>query len=539
MFVQGVALESAFGKMSLTLSPVPVGGGSLARVQSGALPLTLHADMLTLPDPSADAEVNNKKPSNRNQLTNLPPDFNSPAVEIGSSDSLSSSRVSVATSNLSSSTSLIASQQSVSTSAIGELHTPIPSHGLRHYKNQQLDASFVDDILASSGSTDPGTQGVTSTKCGRPFSAPTRATSDSGLPSPYATDSPTMLKIRSRRTSGEDKRQRRLANIAESARAAMTYTAIHRSKKTESLPRDHYQLHHHWRSHSGSKSVGSEDELLGSSPSSVSILGKGSAPAAPTDETKTFTTGSPSGSLNLHSLSIDETRKASMTEMEEIWKLVENESGSSSTTSVDTSGEGVAGSSGGGGRRLPSIALESHLSPQHTASGKGNGDSPVFEEDDEKKGVLQNGHLGLDVSVTEGVVKGVDQIPLQSTPKRPGLAAPNMSLLTSGPRPSPVTRKGDASAHSAAFVWMNTVLHEPEVLSIHVLFLSPADLDSLLTTLKSLGGEGRGETEGQQESTGLRLLEQMLHSNTFKRAQKVQSTFSNLAVSLTQLCRGY
>jgi hypothetical protein len=495
---RGLAPEPAFGKMNFTLSPVPVGGGSLARVQSDALPLTLHADMLTLPGPSTEEA----KPSNRTKFADLS-DFNSTAVEISSSDSMSSSRVSVATSNQSSSASLVTSQQSVSTTAIGELHTPIPSHGLRHYKNQHfLDNSFVDDILASSHGdreTDPGTRGLTAAKSGRPTSAPTRATSDSVLPSRYATDSPNILKIRSRRTSGEDKRQQRLANIAESARAALTYTAIHRSKKTESLPRDQYQLHHHWRSHSGSKSMGSEEELLGSSPSSVSILGKGSgAPAAPTDEAKTFTTGSPSGSLNLHSLSIDETRKASMTEMEEIWKLVENESGSSSTTSVDTSSEGFPGSSGGGGRRLPSIALESHLSPQHTASGKKPVDSPVFEEEDDvKKRAVLNGHAGLDVSVAEGVVKGVDQIPLQSTPRRPGLvpATPNMSLVTSGPRPSPVTRK---------------------------------DLDSLLTTLKSLGGDGGGEAEGQEEGTGLRLLEQMLHSTTFKRAQKVHDTVQQL-----------
>ena len=120
--VQGLAQEPAFGKMNLTLSPVPVGGGSLARVQSDALPLTLHADMLTLPDPSTEEA----KPSNRTQLADLS-DFNSTAVEISSSDSMSSSRVSVATSNQSSSASLVTSQQSVSTSVIGELHNPIPA----------------------------------------------------------------------------------------------------------------------------------------------------------------------------------------------------------------------------------------------------------------------------------------------------------------------------------------------------------------------------------------------------------------------------
>ena len=443
--VQGLAPESAFGKIHLTLAPIPVGGGSLARVQSDALPLTLHADMLTLPDPAAEA-TEEPKASNRDQLANLS-DFSSIAVEIGSSvDSLSSSRMSVATSNQSSSASLGTSQQSVSTSAIGDPHAAIPGQGLRHFKNQQLDDSFADNI---DGNSDPMTQGVSSIKSGRPTSAPTRATSDSILPSPYATDSPNMLKIRSRRMSGEDKRQKRLANIAESTRAALTYTAIHRSKKTESLPRDQCQLHHHWRSHSGSKSVGSEDELLGSSPSSVGILEKEGVPVPPADKAKTLATASPSGSFNLHSLSIDETRKASMTEMEEIWKLVENESGSSSTTSVDTGSESAAGSSGGGGRRLPSIALESHLSPQHSAGGKKNGDSPVFEEVDSSSGKMQsmaNGHTELDISTAEGVVEGMDKIPLQSTPKRPGLvgpAIPNMSVLTSGgPRPSPVTRKG-------------------------------------------------------------------------------------------------
>ena len=50
---------------------------------------------------------------------------------------------------------------------------------------------------------------------------------------------------------------------------------------------------------------------------------------------------------------------------------------------------------------------------------------------------------------------------------------------------------------------------------------SPTDFNSLLTTLRSLGGEESGEVEGREEGTGLRLLEQMLQSSTFKKAQKV------------------
>lgn len=55
-----------------------------------------------------------------------------------------------------------------------------------------------------------------------------------------------------------------------------------------------------------------------------------------------------------------------------------------------------------------------------------------------------------------------------------------------------------------------------------------ADFDSLLTTLKSLGeGEGRSGREEREDGKGLRLLEQMLHSKTFKRAQKVHNTNNN------------
>ena len=50
---------------------------------------------------------------------------------------------------------------------------------------------------------------------------------------------------------------------------------------------------------------------------------------------------------------------------------------------------------------------------------------------------------------------------------------------------------------------------------------SLSDLDSLLTTLRSLGrAEGR-EAQEREDGSGLQLLEQMLQSNTFKRAQKV------------------
>ena len=503
--------------------------GSLARVQSDALPLTLHADKLTVPD-------ENEGTLERDKLADLS-DFNSAcAVEFRSSfDSLNSSRVSLATSHPST-VSLPLSQRSVSSSVLGshgELHVQIPGGGLRqqHHK-QQSDDSFVASVLApshtakeSDGGRTARSLGVSSNKS-RPTSAPTRATSDSVLPSlsssPYSSDSVNMLKIRSRRASVENKRRQRLANINESARAALTFTAIHRSKKSESLPRDQ-QLH--WRSHSGSKSFGSEDELLGTSPSSSSLPGNTAAtPGSGVEEDGEVTAAGPSSStsplFNLQSLRMDETRKASLTEMEEIWKLVENESGSSGSDgggggggasgsvgrgvgsgagggggmrgagggggmsgagggggmSSAGGGGGMSGAGGGGGmsgagggggmsggRGPPSIALETHLSPRHALSNrkvaeersatKPHAWSPqhargeVDRKTDDR--VVENGghsHKALDLS--EASVDVDQGIPLQSTPKRPGLrqpATPNMPSLLSGgppPRPSPITKKG-------------------------------------------------------------------------------------------------
>lgn len=456
---QGLTSDSSFSKLNFTLALPPLGGGgSLARVQSDALPLTLHAAKLTVPETGGD-----ENSSERDELADLS-DFNSMAVEFQSSvDSLNSSRVSLATSNPSTS-SLPLSQRSVSSSALGshgELHAHIPGGGLRHRK-QQSDDSFVESVLAPShGGNSNHTKGpgVLPFNKARPTSAPTRAISDSVLPSPtsspYTSDSMNILKIRGRRTSAESKRQQRLANINESARAALTFTAIHRSKKSESLPRD--QQLQHWRNHSDSKSACSEDELLGSSPSSNSIVEKSTSGVGSLENTKMVVPdpSSPSPLFNLHSLSIDETRKASVTEMEEIWKLVENESGSSSGS--DTCGvSGVMG--GGSSRGPPSIALERHVSPQHSSSNNIMKTEKITEkklqswnpqqgvdlvDGETEKIILENGHHSYETAeCTVDVNRG---IPLHSTPKRPGLRQPDMSAFPIGEmphKPSPVTKKG-------------------------------------------------------------------------------------------------
>ena len=464
-----MASDPAIDRVNLTLAPlVAGGGGSLARVVSDALPLTLHADMLTVPDPAESKE------DQSDDLADFS-DFNSTAVEIGSSlDSLSSSKVSLAASHQSTA-SLGLSQHSVSSSALGshsELHVHIPRGDLRHHK-QRSDDSFIASVLAPSQGAGVGENrefGASSTKKGRPMSAPTRATSDSVLPLPlassspssYSTDSPKMFTLRNRRTSAEDKRQQRLANITESARAALTLSAIRRSKKTESLPRDSNQLQH-MHQHSGSKSVGSEEELLGSSTSDSSMLERSPGPG--TTDVKTTDSSSPSPSFNLNRLSMDDTRKASLTEMEEIWKLVENESESSAATSVDTGGRRACVSGGGMSRGPPSIALERHVSPQHVSVSKQSVEknerpaqtklshgSPLHsvEEVDGRTEirsvakVARHDHTSLDVSETEMRV-AADQVPRQSTPKKPGLtqsATPKMPIMNGGHKPSPVTKKG-------------------------------------------------------------------------------------------------
>lgn len=448
VFLQGV-ISSVGPRIGLNLSltaPVRDGGGSLARVQSDALPLTLHAHKLTVPETDASKEDEEKS-----DVVDFS-DFNSIAVEIGSSmDSLTSSKVSLTASNQSA-VSLALSQRSVSSSAIGshgELHAHIHKGDPRHHK-QRSDDSFITSVLAPSHplSSEVRDSGVPA-KRPRPGSAPSRATSDSILPphstsSSYATDS---LKIRNRRTSAEDERQKRLANIAESARAARMLTA---NRNAKSLPRERHPQHS--RNHLGSKSFGSEEELLEStSPSNVLL--KDTVTVQPTDS------GSPSPSFNLNNLSIDETREASLNEMEEIWKLVENESEGSST-SIDTS---VGGSIGTGGRGPPSIALERHLSPQHMASKSNhsrkekemethamplsNSPSPVRNPDQVsgRSKEVENQHINTDLDVSEAeVTSSMDQVPLHSTPKRPGLvqpAAPNMSLLGSEKKPGPVSRK--------------------------------------------------------------------------------------------------
>ena len=451
--------DPALNRLHLNLTVVP----GLARVQSDALPLTLHADKLVVPDPEEGED--GKESDNLADL----PDFNSMAVEIGSSvDSLSSSRVSLAASNHSSA-SLAYSHHSVSSSAIGsqgELHAHIPRGDGRHHK-QQSDDSFITSVLApSQGGRDNETrgQGFTLVKSDRPLSAPTRAISDSVLPpngsppsssSSPASDSLRVFKMRNRRTSAEDQKQQRLANIAESTRAALTFTAIHRSKKTESLPRDSYRLTH-MHNHMGSKSVGSEEELVGiGSPGDSSMLCKGAdSSMAAVDNVKVTYSSSPSPSFNLNNLSMDETRKASMTEMEEIWKLVENESGSSgSSTSVETGGGGGGGGGANSGRGPPSIALETHLSPQHT-SGKKRAEkgSPLHATAEATDGsVLENGHPGhTSLDVSEGELC-LERVPLlSSTPKKPGdvsAVAPNLAILNGKHKPASVSKKGGSNIH--------------------------------------------------------------------------------------------
>ena len=431
-----------------------VGGGSVDRVRSDALPLTMHASKLTVPETVT-------VPGAEDHQSDLS-DLNSMAVEVGSSlDSLSSSKLSIAHSH-----------RSVSSSALGsrELHAQFHRDSSESHQKQKSDDSFITSVLAASHGRGERESGITGTRGARPGSAPTRATSDSLIPLPpsstpsssssSSTEVPKLHRLRDRKISVEDERQKRLANIAESTRAALTFSAMHKSKKSESLPRDQ---------RFGSKSVGSEEELLG-----ISLQSKPpSSPAA--------TMSSPSSPFNLRNMSIDETRKASMNEMEEIWKLVENESGGSSTSLNISATGGGEGGAGMGGRRPPSIALESHFSPRHvfsgaTDSGKqgeeeveekgaerksrkervgvvspvrraGRGEAKGGEGREERKVGAQQRSSALDTSEVEVERRELEEPLLQSTPKGSGGAqqprAPDVSMIARGQRSASVTSKGE------------------------------------------------------------------------------------------------
>lgn len=183
---------------------------------------------------------------------------------------------------------------------------------------------------------------------GRPQSAPNRYTSSSSssaatknssrqggamTTSPHKKTTPTStaaewLAMKEKRQSLDIERQNRMASIMESTQAAMKYSA---SRKSESLPREvrssslsHALMSTGQPTNDGSSNGTGTKFRKTSSPIIQAVTTAVSSTAAGTaDSRESITVVSP---LNLRHLSIDDTKQASLTQMDEIWKEVEEAS---------------------------------------------------------------------------------------------------------------------------------------------------------------------------------------------------------------------
>ena len=145
----------------------------------------------------------------------------------------------------------------------------------------------------------------------RPISAPIRSVPTGGSYTlPHNLTGEELRRLKEKRVSLDEEREKRRASIEEGARAALQYV---KHRKTESLPRQ-------YRSSSLNRSLGSEEDFHSShdrkSSSPAAIFGV-TSPVKVAPET-------PPTPLNLRNMSIDETREASFNQMDEIWRQVES-----------------------------------------------------------------------------------------------------------------------------------------------------------------------------------------------------------------------
>lgn len=167
----------------------------------------------------------------------------------------------------------------------------------------------------------------------RPMSAPNRSISAGAIGHNYRTSTtlpsssgaqqagPSADKMLWRKRKSLDvEQQRRTTNIQEGARIASEYSAKRKNSRTETVQRDS-------RSTSCSRSVvstSSDNDLTGSG--NVYFC-KSSSPAVtlPHHESSNSTASEATSTtpLNLRQLSINQTREASLTQMDEIWRQVE------------------------------------------------------------------------------------------------------------------------------------------------------------------------------------------------------------------------
>ena len=206
-------------------------------------------------------------------------------------------------------------------------------------------------------------EGRTTHKNTRPISAPIRSSPSSGsctLPSSLTQTE--LRKFREKRISLDEERQKRRANIKESARAALQYS---RHRKSESLPRQY--------SSPLSKSLGSEEEfhsLHNRKSSSPAVVPGGTSPVKVAPESSPV-------HLNLRILSMDETLEASFNQMDEIWRQVE--SGSDDVPSLTELGGSLDNRTNG--RQDSPVMRPTHTSSLSTSSGSGKASDQSWSKD--------------------------------------------------------------------------------------------------------------------------------------------------------------
>ena len=226
------------------------------------------------------------------------------------------------------------------TSTRFEANSPDSQRSDSSLERESLNATtndFTQENLSPTMKDKRGSLPLRTSSNGRPMSAPNRSSSSgtiSGRKSsstlPHVTG--TEFRMREKRMSLDVERQKRILNIHESARAALQYSANRRSSKADSLPRD---------SRSGSLthsilSTGSEEDIphsntryrKSSSPTFISPPPLGNSSIASNSANDGVSTP-----LNLRHLSIDETKEASLTQMDEIWRQVEAIADTKSSTS--------------------------------------------------------------------------------------------------------------------------------------------------------------------------------------------------------------
>lgn len=177
--------------------------------------------------------------------------------------------------------------------------------------------ALSDAVTSEEGVSSPAPHGT-----GRPMSAPTRSAATTGANQPSSTQ-----KLKEKRKSLDMERQRRLTNIQESTRAALQYSAQRRTSKAETLPRDSRSasLSHSMISTASDNDISASAAPHKSSPPAVSSPLHESYFSSPRHRSTASNTSDSTVStpLNLQRLSIDQTREASLTQMDEIWRQVE------------------------------------------------------------------------------------------------------------------------------------------------------------------------------------------------------------------------